>query len=71
MAPEALRELAKGTAVLLATGCRPALLEMQPWYRSKQAAAIQDDYDTALEMMTRTANAHLDLGAETMERTPE
>ncbi|MGC1512089.1 MAG: TraM recognition domain-containing protein, partial [Acidimicrobiales bacterium] len=70
LAPEALRELAKGTAVLLATGCRPALLEMHPWYRCHQAAAIQDDYDTALEMMTRTANDRLDLGAETMERTP-
>ncbi|MGK2957720.1 MAG: type IV secretory system conjugative DNA transfer family protein [Acidimicrobiales bacterium] len=69
LAPEALRELAKGTAVLLATGCRPALLEMQPWYRGPHASQIQSDFDAALAMMTHAANTPIESNTSTMETT--
>jgi type IV secretory pathway TraG/TraD family ATPase VirD4 len=39
--PEDLRALPKGWALLLATGCRPALLQMQPWYDGARAADIR------------------------------
>jgi len=38
--PAAIRALPPGTALLLATGGKPALLHLKPWYRSPQAADI-------------------------------
>ncbi|WP_103503426.1 type IV secretory system conjugative DNA transfer family protein [Streptomyces sp. SM14] len=35
---DAIRALSKGSALLLATGVRPALLELKPWYRMPDAA---------------------------------
>jgi type IV secretory pathway TraG/TraD family ATPase VirD4 len=35
---DAIRALPKGSALLLATGVRPALLELKPWYRMPDAA---------------------------------
>ncbi|MEE4544500.1 TraM recognition domain-containing protein [Streptomyces sp. V4-01] len=40
LAPDAIRALPKGTALLLATGVRPALLTLRPWYREPNAGAI-------------------------------
>jgi type IV secretory pathway TraG/TraD family ATPase VirD4 len=34
--PERIRALAKGSALLLATGCRPAMVSLVPWYRDKR-----------------------------------
>ncbi|MGW7516415.1 type IV secretory system conjugative DNA transfer family protein [Streptomyces sp. NPDC054796] len=35
--PDAIRALPKGSALLLATGIRPALLDLKPWYRQPDA----------------------------------
>ena len=34
--PEQLRALPKGSALLLATGCRPAMVSLVPWYEDKR-----------------------------------
>jgi type IV secretory pathway TraG/TraD family ATPase VirD4 len=39
--PEEVRALPKGTALLLATGCRPAMVTLQPWYDGDRANAIR------------------------------
>ncbi len=39
--PEALRALPKGRALLLATGMRPALIRLKPWFQGAEAAAIR------------------------------
>jgi len=39
--PEDVRALPKGTALLLATGSRPALVDLQPWYLGPRAAKIE------------------------------
>ncbi|MEV0185812.1 TraM recognition domain-containing protein [Streptomyces sp. NPDC050625] len=38
--PDRIRALPKGTALLLATGIRPALIRLRPWYKEAGAAAI-------------------------------
>ena len=38
--PDALRAMQKGTAVLLATGVRPAVIATQPWYRGPLADRV-------------------------------
>ncbi len=40
--PEALRALPRGQALLLATGCRAALLRLLPWYESPRAKQIAE-----------------------------
>ncbi|MGP3775455.1 type IV secretory system conjugative DNA transfer family protein [Streptomyces sp. SDT5-1] len=37
---DAIRALPKGSALLLATGIRPALLDLKPWYREPNADAL-------------------------------
>jgi type IV secretory pathway TraG/TraD family ATPase VirD4 len=39
--PEQLRGLPRGSALLLATGCRPAMVSLMPWYESSRAGAIE------------------------------
>lgn len=39
--PEDIRSLPKGSALLLATGCRPAMVSLQPWYLGDRADAIR------------------------------
>jgi type IV secretory pathway TraG/TraD family ATPase VirD4 len=39
--PESIRALPKGTALLLATGCRPALLHLEAWYDGPRAAELR------------------------------
>jgi type IV secretory pathway TraG/TraD family ATPase VirD4 len=53
--PEALRQLPKGTAVLLATGCPPALVELQPWYRGPRAGELAAAAEAALAALTARA----------------
>ncbi|MGI5443764.1 type IV secretory system conjugative DNA transfer family protein [Streptomyces shenzhenensis] len=38
--PDKIRALPKGTALLLATGIRPALIRLRPWYKEPGAGAI-------------------------------
>ncbi|MFJ5261805.1 type IV secretory system conjugative DNA transfer family protein [Streptomyces sp. NPDC088387] len=38
--PDRIRALPKGTALLLATGVRPALIRLRPWYKEPGAAAV-------------------------------
>ncbi|MFJ2608166.1 type IV secretory system conjugative DNA transfer family protein [Streptomyces sp. NPDC091279] len=38
--PDKIRALPKGTALLLATGVRPALIRLRPWYKEPGAAEI-------------------------------
>ncbi|MFJ4829830.1 type IV secretory system conjugative DNA transfer family protein [Streptomyces sp. NPDC088747] len=38
--PDKIRALPKGTALLLATGVRPALIRLRPWYKEPNAAVI-------------------------------
>jgi type IV secretory pathway TraG/TraD family ATPase VirD4 len=53
--PEELRQLPKGTAVLLTTGARPALVDLQPWYRGSRAAELAAASDAALSALTARA----------------
>ncbi|GGO95769.1 type IV secretory system conjugative DNA transfer family protein [Wenjunlia tyrosinilytica] len=39
--PDRIRALPKGTALLLATGVRPALIRLRPWYKEPNASRIQ------------------------------
>jgi type IV secretory pathway TraG/TraD family ATPase VirD4 len=54
--PEELRQLPKGTAVLLTTGSRPALVELQPWYRGPRAGELAAAEAAALAALTERAN---------------
>ena len=38
--PDKIRALPKGTALLLATGVRPALIRLRPWYKEPNAGPI-------------------------------
>jgi hypothetical protein len=40
MGPEDVRALKRGTAILLASGARPALLRLDPWFRQPGAAVL-------------------------------
>jgi type IV secretory pathway TraG/TraD family ATPase VirD4 len=42
MEPADIRALAPGTALLLATGARPALIKLRPWYSGPDAPRIAD-----------------------------
>ncbi len=57
LAVEDLRQLPKSTAILFATGCRPAMLDMQPWYRGRRRAEIEAASARALAALTERANA--------------
>jgi len=53
----AVRELAKGRALLLATGTKPALITLQPWYTGPHAAQITAAETTALQLITQRASS--------------
>jgi len=56
----AVRELAKGRALLLATGTKPALITLQPWYTGPHAAQIGAAQTTAQQLITRRASSTTD-----------
>lgn len=56
MAVEDLRQMRKGTAILFATGCRPAMLAMQPWYRGPRKSELAKAQKRALAALTERAN---------------
>jgi type IV secretory pathway TraG/TraD family ATPase VirD4 len=39
--PEQIRALPRGSALVLATGCRPAMLTLQPWYSGPRAKQVE------------------------------
>ena len=43
MGPEDVRALKRGTAILLASGARPAMLELRPWFTQPGADALGAD----------------------------
>ncbi|WP_285705287.1 TraM recognition domain-containing protein [Microtetraspora sp. NBRC 16547] len=53
--PAAIRALPPGTALLLATGGRPALISLLPWYRSRDAERIQACRDSLEQLITEGA----------------
>ncbi|PGH49683.1 type IV secretory system conjugative DNA transfer family protein [Streptomyces sp. Ru87] len=54
---DAIRALPKGSALLLATGVRPALLDLKPWYREPDADRIGTASDRATAAITERALA--------------
>ncbi|HXL87662.1 MAG TPA: TraM recognition domain-containing protein [Streptosporangiaceae bacterium] len=53
--PAAIRALPPGTALLLATGIKPALITLAPWYRGPRAAEITACRDDAENKIRRAA----------------
>jgi type IV secretory pathway TraG/TraD family ATPase VirD4 len=53
--PAAIRALPPGTALLLATGIKPALIRITPWYTGPRAAEITDAVSTAQELIREGA----------------
>ena len=49
--PAAIRALPPGTALLLATGIKPALIHLTPWYAGPRAAEISAAQDAAQEQI--------------------
>lgn len=54
--PAEIRALPPGTALLLATGARPALIELNPWYAGPHAQVIAATTRTAEDMMRAAAS---------------
>ncbi|MEN3540786.1 hypothetical protein AAH991_37130, partial [Microbispora sp. ZYX-F-249] len=61
--PAAIRALEPGTALLLATGVRPALLKLRPWYAGPHAQDIAAARDRAVARITVGAARHTETGA--------
>jgi type IV secretory pathway TraG/TraD family ATPase VirD4 len=61
MPVDRIRALPKGTALLLATGVRPALIRLRPWFAEPGAERIQAEAKAELDAMTaRAARGVLD-----------
>ncbi|CCK25620.1 TraG-family protein [Streptomyces davaonensis JCM 4913] len=57
--PDKIRALPKGTALLLATGVRPALIRLRPWYKEPGAAAISAAAKAETAAITQRAAGRL------------
>jgi type IV secretory pathway TraG/TraD family ATPase VirD4 len=69
--PAAIRALPPGTALLLATGIKPALIHLTPWYAGPRAAEITRACETALAQI-RDRAIQADPGSRiTTSREPE
>jgi type IV secretory pathway TraG/TraD family ATPase VirD4 len=55
--PAAIRALPPGTALLLATGIKPALIRLTPWYTGPRAAEITAAQQAAQELIREQATA--------------
>ncbi|MFI7142481.1 type IV secretory system conjugative DNA transfer family protein [Streptomyces massasporeus] len=53
--PDRIRALPKGTALLLATGVRPALIRLRPWYKEAGADVISAAAARETDAITRRA----------------
>jgi type IV secretory pathway TraG/TraD family ATPase VirD4 len=56
LGPEDVRALPRGTALLFATGCRAALIDLQPWYAGPDAEPIRHAIDQATLRLTHRAS---------------
>jgi type IV secretory pathway TraG/TraD family ATPase VirD4 len=63
LSPAAIRALPKGRALLLATGSRPALLRLQPWYTGPRAAHVQAASRAATADIAQRAGAEGKVGS--------
>ncbi len=57
--PDKIRALPKGTALLLATGIRPALIRLRPWYKEPGAGLISAQAKAESNAITERAAARL------------
>ncbi|MFJ6895164.1 type IV secretory system conjugative DNA transfer family protein [Streptomyces hokutonensis] len=57
--PDKIRALPKGTALLLATGIKPALIRLRPWYKEPGAGAIAAAAKAETAAITERAAARL------------
>ena len=64
-----IRALPPGTALLLATGARPALLTLRPWYTGPHASRIAAAIGQAEDAMRRGARSMADAAAHGPEAT--
>jgi len=62
--PDRIRALPKGTALLLATGVKPALIRLRPWYKEPGAAAISAAAKAETAAITERAARRLLPGTE-------
>ncbi len=53
--PAQIRALPRGTALLLATGARVAMVDLLPWYAGPTADRLSADVEAATQAMTRNA----------------
>lgn len=64
LGPEAVRALPRGSALLLATGCKPAMLRLTPWYEDPQAPVVSKAIRSAEVALTaRAADTGAALGS--------
>ncbi len=56
MQPADIRALPPGAALLLATGARPALMRLRPWYAGSSASAVKQAISLAEDLMRAAAN---------------
>ena len=57
--PADLRALPRGRAILLATGTRPAMIELLPWYSGEHSNVVATDNAASLADITRRAQGAL------------
>ena len=55
LGPEHLRGLQRGTALLLASGTRPALLRLRPWFAGPRAAELAADTAASIRLISDAA----------------
>jgi type IV secretory pathway TraG/TraD family ATPase VirD4 len=55
--PDAIRALPKGRALLFATGLRPAMLNLRPWFKEPAARHIAPASAAATQAITKRAIA--------------
>lgn len=68
--PDRIRALPKGTALLLATGVKPALIRLRPWYKEPGAAAISAAAKAETAAITERAARRLPSGPRAVPGLP-
>ncbi|MFD5944932.1 type IV secretory system conjugative DNA transfer family protein [Streptomyces collinus] len=68
--PDRIRALPKGTALLLATGVKPALIRLRPWYKEPGAAAISAAAKAETAAITERAARRLPPGPRAVPGLP-
>ncbi|WP_434744071.1 TraM recognition domain-containing protein [Micromonospora sp. SH-82] len=68
--PDRIRAMPKGTALLLATGIRPAMIKLRPWFKEPDAARISAQAKQEVAAITERASAKLTVGTPPRPRMP-